>query len=322
MENTDGLVVASNMLNDGLSINSLRANATTLRHEEWIEFDPKLVKAYQNRLRGIADLYKAGLVYKMSNGLARTILTYEMQSDISTAEMSMDGVSRSKGDRPLISNASIPLPMIFKNFEFNARVLAESRRFGEGLDARTGELAARKVAEYAEQLLFNGSGGFAFSGHTLYGYLTAPNRTTRNLEEDWALEATTGADILEDVRGMKQDMINDKRFGPYKVYIPTAYETKMEMDYTTSYPVSIRERILKIDGITSVEVSDQMTAGNVIMVQLDSETIRLVEGMPLTTWETKSEFEMIHRFKVGTILVPQIYSDYNDKCGIVHLRAD
>jgi hypothetical protein len=130
----------------------------------------------------------------------------------------------------------------------------------------------------------------------------------------------TAAGILQDVLEMKQSMINSYFQGPYQLYIPTAYETVMDDDYDTQTPgTTIRERILKIGGIKNVKVLNKLTADNVLLVQMTSDVVRLVEGFDLQNVEWKTEGGMITHNKIMSIVVPQIRSDRNGKCGIVHL---
>lgn len=322
------LGIAKNILDaDGktININNFRVQRdefhpnATLRQEEWKEIDDAVIKAYRERLRGVADLYAKGLVRKLSNGLSRTVLEYEVQSDIDDAEMDMDGINRTKSDRVVYTKRALPLPIIHKDFHFGARILAMSRNVGDGLDVTNAELNARKVAEYSENLLFNGSSSFEYGGGTIYGYTDYPSRNTQVLAKDWAAVGTTGEEILFDVKTAKQKAIDDRCFGPYVIYIPTAYETKMDLDFKDASDKTIRQRLLEVGGITDVKVADHLSNNNVLLIQMTSDVVRLIEGMPLTNVEWSTEGKMMHHFKVMTILVPQIRSDADNRCGIVHM---
>jgi hypothetical protein len=104
------------------------------------------------------------------------------------------------------------------------------------------------------------------------------------------------------------------------LYIPTAYETVIDGDYDVVSPgVTIRERIMKIAGISGIKVVDSLTADNVLLVQMTPDVVRLVRGMGLTNVQWATEGGMVTKFKVMAIMVPQIRSDQNGKSGIVHL---
>ncbi|OFY64763.1 MAG: hypothetical protein A2Y71_06225 [Bacteroidetes bacterium RBG_13_42_15] len=119
---------------------------------------------------------------------------------------------------------------------------------------------------------------------------------------------------------MKQASINDRFYGPWMLYIPTAYETVLDADYNAQTPgTTIRERILKIDGIKGVKVVDRLTADNVLLVQMTSNVVRLVQGIGLQNVEWQTEGKFVTKYKVLTIQVPQIRSDQNGRTGIVHM---
>lgn len=297
-------------------------NASTLRKDEWKVYDKAVIEAARLRLSGVADLNARGLAYNIPNGMGTTVLEYEDLSDITPANMDMDGVTRGEKDRPVWSINYLPLPIIHKDFSINARVLAASRTTGRPLDTTMAELAGKVVAEKAETILFQGASAYSFGGGIIRGYQDFPSRNTVTLAQNWDASGATGASIIADVLAMKQASINDRHYGPWVLYVPTAYETVLDGDYDTTTPgTTIRERILKISGIQAVKVSDYMTANNVLLVQMDSQTVRMVNGLQVTVVEWQTEGNMVHHFKVMAIMVPQIRADQNSRCGIVHLAA-
>jgi len=138
------------------------------------------------------------------------------------------------------------------------------------------------------------------------------------LTANWDDSAATGATIVDEVIEMKQLSINDYNYGPWVLYIPTNYETVMDKQYSSSYPGTIREMIMKINGITDVKVADYLTDDNVLLVQMQSTTIRMVVGMEMRMIQWSTDGGLRHHFKLMTIMVPQPRADQNDRCGIVH----
>ena len=294
----------------------------TLRTKEWIEMDTALVNAAEDRLVGVASLYSRNLVYQIGNGLGKTVLEYEDIDTLSAAEMNMDAVTPGTKDRPNYELKYLPLPIIFKDFSFNIRVLNASRTNGQPIDVTTGILAARQVAEKVETILFQGASSYAYGGGTLYGYLDHPNKNSVTLSQNWDASGKTGAEILDDVLSMKQASIDALHYGPWELYIPTAYETVLDNDYDTSTPgTTIRERILKIAGILDVKVADKCTANKVVLAEMRPETVRIVEGMAITTVEWDEGGGFATNYKVMAIMVPQIRADQNGNCGITVLSA-
>ena len=298
--------------------NHLATNAT-LRYDEWKLIDRKVVEVAKERLVCVNDLVSRGLVYDIGNGMASTVLGYQDEGDITGAEISMDGLTRGRSDRPLFDTKWLPLPIFHKDFHINSRHLQESRTFGRGLDLRMAAASARKVAEAVEALLVTGTGALSYGGGQIYGYTTHPNRSTVTLATHWDDAGATGSTVVDDVLAMKQASIDAKHYGPWALYVPTCYETVLDDDHKAESDRTIRERVLAIEGIQSVRIADMLPAHNVILVELQEETVRMVSGLEPTTVQWEQEGGMLLLFKVMTIMVPQIRADQSGNSGLVHL---
>ena len=306
----------------------INTNAT-LRRDEWKTLDDALMLAARQRLGGAQDLIDNGLVYNLGNAMGTTVLEWHDVSDSMEADLTMDGVTRSIGDRPKFQHNYLPIPIIHVDYEINARILEASRKLGNPLDTTSAEQAARRCLEKLEDMFFTNT-SYAFgetdsrTRHSIYSYLSHPDRNQITLSSQpggaWDNSSKTAAQIVDDVRDMKQSSINDRFYGPWMLYIPTAYETILDADYAVDTPgTTIRERILKIDGIKGVKVVDRLTADNVLLVQMTSNVVRLVQGMGLQNVEWQTEGKFVTKYKVMTIQVPQIRSDQNGRTGIVHM---
>lgn len=304
---------------DPASYEAIQVNSgATLRREEWQQLDTAVINVARHRLGGIADLEAHGLVFNLGNAMGTTVLEYHDVSDAFEAELTMDGVTRSLGDRINYGAKYLPIPIIHVDYEINARVLAASRSLGNALDTTQAEVAARKVMEKLERMLFTNE-TYAFGGGTIYSYVNHPNRNPVTFLAPWNGSGVTGANIVANVLEMKQESIDDHHYGPWVLYIPTAYETVLDSDYDPVTPgTTIRERIMKIDGITSIKVIDTLPVHTVLLVQMTSNVVRLVKGMAVQNVEWTTEGRFINKYKVMTIQVPQVRADYNGRSGIVH----
>ena len=294
-----------------------------LRREEWQALDSAILGVAEQRLTGFNDLISRGLVYNLGNAIGTTVLESHTVSDAMEADLTMDGVSRSKGDRPVYGTTYLPIPIIHVDYEINARVLAASRNLGNALDTTSAERAARRVAEKCEDMLFTQT-TYSFGGGSIYSLVNYPDRELVNLNTygDWANTATTGAKIVESVLAMKQASIANYFYGPWVLYIPTNFETRLDNDYDATTPgTTIRERIMKIAGIQAIKVIDRLASSNVLLVQTTTDVVRIVRGMGLTNVQWSTEGNFVHKYKVLTIQVPQIRSDYNGRTGIIHMAA-
>jgi uncharacterized linocin/CFP29 family protein len=309
--------VASRLMANGMNTNALRTN-DTLRYDEWKLIDKTVLEITKQRLVGVNDLISRGLTYNIANGLGTTVLAYENMSDFTDADMNMDASAKGTVDRPDYSIAYLPLPIIHKDFTYNIRALQASRTGGSPLDTTSAAIAARKVAEKVEDILFNGTSSYTFGGGTIFGYTDATYRNTGSMNAHWDHSAATGANMLDDVLRMKQASITDRHYGPWVLYIPTGYETHIDDEFKAEVSGSIRQRLLQVEGLQAIRVADKLTADNIVLVEMQPETIRMVIGMEPTNVEWQTEGGMIFHYKVMTIMVPQIRQDQGNKSGIIH----
>jgi len=297
----------------------INTNAT-LRRDEWKQLDDAVLGLAEFRLGGVQDLIDNGLTFNLGNAMGTTVLEYHDVSDAMEADLTMDGVTRSKGDRPIYTTHYLPIPIIHVDYEINTRVLEASRRMGNPLDTTSAERAARKVNEMMETMLFTNT-TYTFGGGIIYSYVNHPHRNGGTFTA-WNSSAATSASIVQDVLDMKQAAITDHYYGDYMLYIPTEYETVLDEDYDTTTPgTTIRERILKIGSIKGIKVIDTLATGTLLLVCMRSDVVRLVRGLPIQNVEWQTEGKFINKYKVLTIQVPQIRSDQEKHSGIVHYTA-
>lgn len=293
--------------------------AATLRKDEWIQLDKAVIKAALPRLNAVSDLRGAGLQFTIPNGLGKTALEHEAQSDIGPATISMDGIRQSDGDRPLYDLRTLPLPITHKDFQFSARQVMASRNGGSPLDTTMGEQAGRKVAEEIEKLTLGESNSYAFGGGTVYGYKNFPYRLTKSITAPTTSnQATTVAEVL----AMRKQSTDNNYYGPWVLYYSPAWYAYMDGDYAlaggNNPNQTLLERLKKINGITDVKPADFLTGTTLLLVQQTSDVARVVVGMDITTLQWESHGGMQLNFKVMAIIVPQLRQDYSNQCGIVH----
>ena len=303
---------------DGNGVQTLITNApATLRKDDWIMLDQAVIKAAKPRLNVVSDLRGAGLQLTLSNGMAKTVLQHEKQSDISDATISMDGMRQGERDRPQFSIENLPLPIIHKDFSFSARQLAASRNGGSPLDTTTAELAGRRVAEEAEKLHLGVASSYTYGGGTVYGLTNFPDRLTKSLT---APTTSNAAVVVAEILAMRSQCEANNYYGPWVLYHSPAYHEFMDGDYDTANRngATMRQRIMRIDGIQAVKQADYLTGSQLILVQQTSDVARTVVGMDITTVQWESHGGMQLNFKVMAILVPQLRSDYSSQTGIVH----
>jgi uncharacterized linocin/CFP29 family protein len=295
---------------------ALAANAL-LRRDEWISFDNTILQTVGMRLTGIADLRAGGLVYNAGN-LGTSFVEWNTGGDMTDAEANMSGTVVTEKDLGEFGTDGVPIPIIRKDFAIPLRAILASRNNGAGIDVFNAQLAARKVAEKSEQILFLGA-GITLASRTLYGYTNHPQRNIGDLEYDWAAEVTTGANILSDVRAMKLALQLDGYRGPYTIYLGASYYSKLSNDYSTvKGDNTILQRILAEEGIAAVKLADAMPDDAVVMVQLTSDVIDLAVAQDVTNLQWSRGDGMVENFAVLAAWAPRIKAGYNGESGVAH----
>jgi uncharacterized linocin/CFP29 family protein len=295
----------------------------TLSKDDWITLDKAVIQEAQLRMRLVADINNAGLVYNVPNAMGKLILQHQTLTDMGAASISLDGKARGDDDDVEYDLDGIPLPIISKDFTLNLRQLEASRNSVTGglpLDTTLAERAARKVGEACENMVVNG--GPTFGGLHIYGLTNYPQRFVVNYTAGNWVSGATAQNMINDILLMINRAATRRMYGPFKLVIPPNYNEVLEADYNVAGAslMTIRERILKIEGIKSITLSDWVPNNNIFLVQMTQDVIRMVNGVPVQTiqWDDLGGF--IKRFKVFTIMVPQFRADAQGRSGIVHMH--
>lgn len=312
--------------NDGrtyVTVNGQRRLVTnapaTLRKDQWLEMDNRIIEVARDRLNFVSDLRSSNLEYVIPNGMGKTILEFEKSGDITDADISMDGIREAQRDRPEYKRVSLPLPIIHKDFSFTAREIQVSRSGPNAapLDLFNAEAAARKVAEEAEKLALGTSTQFSsYGGASVYGLTDFPDRNTKTITTP---TGANNATIVQEFIQMREALYADHYYGPFMIYVAPSWDEFLDLDYSsTKGDNTLRDRIKAIRGINDVKTLDYLPTKTAVMVQMTSDVVREVVGMDIVTLQWESHGGMMLNFKVMAIMVPQLRSDYDGRCGINH----
>lgn len=298
----------------------INTNAT-LRKDEWINLDQRLLESARERLVIVSDMMSAGLTYN-AGGLGTMIAEWESGSEITDAEIAMDGESKSDKDRQEFNLNGVPIPVIRKEFSIGQRTLMASRTRGASLDVTTGTEAARAVARTSEKMVFNGTtmGNVksAQNSYQVYGLTNFPTRATATIS-DWANPAVTPEQILTEIFNMVKILETEqRRYGPYTLYIPGEYLSRFREDFKANSDKTLMERVLDEASISAVRASDVLEAGNVLLVQMTSDVLDLAIASDLTTVQWQSGSQWTNHFQTYAAWAPRLKSDYDGRTGICH----
>lgn len=303
----------------------LKNTVATLPHEVWLEIDQTVERSAQSELRAVNDLKAAGLTRVIPNGFAVQALMSQRSSRVGTAYVGMDPQAGFKKDRPVTDTVLLPLPCIWSGFGFGARELATSRRGGMPLDVTGAEDATRACALMAEKMLIGNSDYDQYqyvANAVIYGYTDHTSRITFTVTIPTD-SAWVGSTLLGELLGARQQLVDAKKKGPYVLYFAPAWSQYLDNDYAsatagTTQTVTIRERILKIDGFQEIRTLDELSGWDVLIVQLESQTVQEVIGMEWTSVQWEEMGGQSFNWMILGIYVPRIRADYDGNCGIAH----
>lgn len=283
--------------------------------------DTAVVRVGLERLSFVGDLISEGLVFPISNFLGVMEVYWEKEGKIGHAERVMLPTARGERQMPARVGARIPNYLTIDDFSFNVRVLLASERSGAPLDVSMVEQATRRVNEAIEDAGINGA-GISVAGHDAPGLLNAPNVNTYQYVggEAWDVVGHTGEEILSDVLAMIDVLQGDGYYGPYNLYLPTLYGSKLNQDFKSATSGTIRERLEAIEAggrTIRIRVADRLPANRVALVQMTSNVVDVIVGqqpIPIS-WEEGPGWDK--HFVVLANVVPRIRDDADGKSGIV-----
>jgi len=293
---------------------------STLPERAWKYIDDRMLAVAKAELVGIADLASSPDTNINFDGTSSSVYLRDRVSEVNEAKMAMSPDTRGESGALLFDEIGVPLPVTYKDFPVEKRQIESARR--ENIPFRTTliEESTRAVSRMLEETLFNGS--YTAAGQTLYGYTTFPDRNTDTIS-DWANVATTPEDIINEIIAMISLSVTANHYGPWNLYIPSGYRARFSEDYAVgTYPtgLTIEQRALQIDGLNAIRTSRNLATNNVVLVEMNSTTVQMINGLPMQVidWEPANSPNWRHTWKVLTIMVPFVYSDYDGQCGVVH----
>lgn len=308
------------LLRSGLSVATMRS-LSPLEEDAQRVIDRAVVRVGLERLTIVRDLLAAGLIYPLPDPLSVMELQWERQSKTGGAQRTMLPSARGESQLPDRTPGRIPIYLTTDDFHLNIRTLKMSERLGAPLDTSLVEEATRRVNEAIEDALINGA-GLTVDGYTTPGLLSGANQNTMNYVggEAWDVVGHTGEEILADVLTMIDRLQADKRFGPYNLYVPTTYGTKLMQDFKANGDRSIMERLREITAggrALNIEVADRLPANTTVMLQMTSDVVDIVDGQRpvVVPWTSPDGFTLF--WMVMAIMVPRVKYDYETQSGIV-----
>lgn len=287
--------------------------------------DNAVIRVGLDRLTVVQDLMSENLTFDLGqNFWGVTQLQWDDINEAGGAHRTME--PRARGENFTVDRTPniIPVYLTWDSFELGIRTLSASQRSGAPLDTTLIEQATRRVNEGLEDAAINGIPVPVF-GSPVPGLLNAPNvnNFTYAANEAWDAAGKTGQEIINDVLAMVAMARGDKMFGPYNLYIPGAYGTALNKNFTdgvTTFPITVRARIEEmVFGGRNLRVreADMLPTNRTLLVQMTTSVVDLVTGQEPTviSWDADGGLGM--NWIVLACMVPRVKSNYTDQSGIV-----
>lgn len=305
----------------------IAANATTLQEDEWRTMTNRMVEIYRQDLVGISDLVGSGLTRDIS--LATKVDLWQTMSEMTGAEVSMDGETESEEDRMTSQTEGVPVPIVHKDFRIGERDLLTSRNLNN--DLRTDQLAdaTGAVTETLEDILFHGWNPQISDDRDsfeLYGYTSHPDRNTVSASEQWARTGSGAAEIRSTIVNVLDAFDEDNRTsGGFWGYLnPDGYRTyRAAIDQDGDGNLTVRERINNEFGqeLSGVRRTDRLDSGEAVFVDPSMDVVELAVAEDVQTVEWQSGSGMTNHYKVMAAMAPEIKSDSKGQSGVVHVTG-
>lgn len=302
-------------LNAAMAGGVMLGNAYALPKDVWGQWDREGVEVQRSTLGVFNDL-AAAVATPMAIG--KLIHYFQTISDSGSANVSLDGRSKARTDKPTFDYHGTPLPIIDSTFSFGWREVEAARSEGFQLDASGRMNANRKVAETLESGVLNGYSTITVNGQVSYGLRTHPKRNTRSTTN--TLNGATGAQWLADITATLKLLHADNFKVPATIYVnwdDWFYATSTE--FTTGYPKTIAQRVLELGGVREIIPVDSVVANELIAVVKDRRVLGLLNGMPINTRaQFRANPEDDYNFVTMAAAALEVKFDAENNCGVAH----
>lgn len=296
--------------------NSLIGNAYSLPKDMWGDWDREGIEVQRNVLAVFNDL---SATVARSTPIGKLIHYFQTISDSGEVNVSLDGRSKARTDKPVMEYHGTPLPIIDSTFSFGWREFAAAASEGFSLDPAARMNANYKVANRLETLVLDGDASIVVDGNTLYGLRNHPQRNTRSTTN--TLNGATGPQWLADVTATLK-LLHDANFKvPATLYVNWSdWFYAGNTDYSSSYAnKTIAQRIREVDGVQAVVPTDSLNADEIVAVVKDRRVIQVLSGMPMSTRaQFRANPEDDYNFVTMAAAALEIKYDAEGNCGVAH----
>ncbi len=290
-------------------------NAHALPRDVWGQWDREGVALQRSLLPVFNDL-AASVSTPMAIG--KLVHYFQTISDSGEANVSLDGRSKARTDKPTFDYHGTPLPIVDSQFGFGWREVEAASTEGFSLDPAARTNANRKVLETLESAVFDGYGAITVNGQSSFGLRNHPRRNTRSTGV--TLAEATGTEWLAEVTALLKTLHGANFKVPATIYLNwDDWFYAGTTEFTAGYPKTIAQRIMEIPGVRQVVPADSVNANEMFAVVKDRQVVQILNGMPVATRaQFRANPEDDYDFVTMAAASMEIKFDAEDNCGISH----
>lgn len=298
---------------DGLAI---VGNALPLPRDVWGEWDRDGIEVQRDVLAVFNDLATS---VSVPMPIGKLVHHFQTISDSGDVNVSLDGRSKARTDKPVFDYHGTPLPIIDSPYGFGWREVAAAQTEGINLDPAARNNANRRVAEQLETNTLDGNASIVVGGTPLYGFRNHPQRNTR--ATGVVLNGANGPQWVAEITATLQLLHNDNfRVGATLYMNWDDWFYASNTDYSTQYPnKTILQRVMEIAGVDMIVPASKVNANEIIAVVKRREVVQVLNGMPMTTRaQFRANPEDDYNFVAMVAASVEIKFDAANQCGIAH----
>lgn len=291
-------------------------NALPLPRDVWGEWDRDGLEVQRDVLAVFNDLAAS---VAMPIPIGKLVHHFQTISESGEVNVSMDGRSKARTDKPQFDYHGTPLPIIDSTYSFGWREVAAAQTEGFNLDPAARNNSNRRVAERLETQTLDGDASIVVGGAQLYGLRNHPERNTR--ATGVTLNGATGAQWVAEVTATLQLLHGDNFRVEATIYMNwDDWFYASNTDYSTQYPnKTILQRIQEIAGVGQIVPASRVNADEMIAVVKRREVVQVLNGMPMTTRaQFRANPEDDYDFVTMVAASLEIKFDAEGQCGIAH----
>jgi len=295
-----------------------------LRHEEWEQIDAAVLDVIRLPNIALNDFLRLGLTQPL-DGLGVTVSIYDQLGDMTAATLSMNGEVLGEKDRVPITSVSIPVPLIFKDFQIPLRTLEASRRGARvdpiPMDTTLATVATRKVQDAVDDLIFNGDTKMLGSAGPIYGLTNKPQRVNTTAATAGGGDFGTAGNAYKTINGAITKMNSLGFNGPFGFYLSTTQYGQINQLLTNTAVSEMSAIVTQIPGLSFIKHSTKLLDGVGILFQLTKDVADIAIARDVTTvnWESLGGFLL--DFRIYTALTVRVKHDFNGVCGVYSITS-